>query len=142
VIVLDVNILLYAYDATAPLHDRARTWLEGVFSGDEPIGLPWQTVGAFLRIATNLNLPGPHATPQEAGAVVDRWLEHPLVMLLTPGDHHWPLLREMMIEGQARGPLVTDAQLAALAIENGGVLYSSDRDFARFPRLRWVNPLS
>ena len=141
-IVLDVNILLYAYDPTSSRHDRARSWLEGVFSGEEPIGLPWQTVGAFLRIVTNSKISGHRVTPQEAGVVIDRWLEHPLVVLLTPGDHHWPLLRKMVIEGQAHGPLVTDAQLAALAIENGGVLYSADRDFARFPGLRWVNPLA
>ena len=140
-IVLDVNILLYAYDATSPLHDRARSWLEGVFSGAEPIGLPWQTIGAFLRIVTNPRL-ARHVTPQEAGIVIDSWLEHPLVVVLTPGDYHWPLLRQMVIEGQAAGPLVTDAQLAALAIENGGVLYSADRDFARFPGLRWINPLA
>lgn len=141
-IVLDVNLLLYAYDATSSAHAQARRWLESVFSGEEPIGMPWQTLGAFLRIITNSNIPGQRFTSEEAAGIIDQWLDHPLVVLLTPGDYHWPLLRQMIIEGQAHGPLVTDAQLAALAIENGGVLYSTDRDFARFPGLRWVNPLT
>jgi hypothetical protein len=142
VIVLDVNILLYAYDATSAAHDRARKWVEGAFSGEEPVGVPWQTIGAFLRIATNSKLTGQRFTLEEASSIVDQWLDLPHVILLAPSDSHWPLLRRTVIEGQARGPLVTDAQLAALAIESGGVLYSSDQDFGRFPGLRWINPLS
>jgi hypothetical protein len=69
-------------------------------------------------------------------------LEQPNVRVLTPGDDHWLLLRRMIVEGQASGPLVSDAQLAALTIEYGGVLHTTDRDFARFPGLRWKNPLS
>lgn len=74
--------------------------------------------------------------------MIDRWLEQPNVRLLAPGDHHWTLLRKMTIDGQARGALITDAQLAALTIECGGVLHTTDRDFARFPGLRWINPLA
>jgi predicted nucleic acid-binding protein len=73
---------------------------------------------------------------------VDQWLVQPNVRVLTPGDDHWLLLRRMIVEGQASGPLVSDAQLAALTIEYGGVLHTTDRDFARFPGLRWKNPLS
>jgi len=142
VIVLDANILLYAYDPTAREHGRARAWLEGVLSERTPIGIPWQTVHAFLRIATNPKIGGKGASPEQTAAVVEEWLAQPNVRLLVPGDEHWSQLRRMMIEGQARGPLVTDAQLAALAIEHGGELYTTDRDFARFPGLRWKNPLS
>ena len=140
-IVLDANILLYAYDSSSAKHARARAWVERVFSEGALVGIPWQTVSAFLRVVTNTNLPGQRFTTEEAAQVVDQWLEQPNVRFLGPGDEHWSVLRRMLIEGQARGPLVTDAQLAALALEHGGVLYSTDRDFARFPGLRWSNPL-
>jgi hypothetical protein len=141
-IVLDANILLYAYDSTSPHHAKARAWIERVLSGGAPVGLPWQTAAAFLRIVTNSRLPGERLTVEAAARLIDRWLEQPNVRLLAPGEDHWPLLRQMMIEGQARGPLITDAQLAALTIEHGGVLHTTDRDFARFPGLRWTNPLA
>ncbi|PYX73846.1 MAG: PIN domain nuclease [Acidobacteria bacterium] len=140
-IVLDANILLYAYDSASSHHSKARAWVERVFSAAAPIGLPWQTVTAFLRIMTNPRLPGERFSTQEAVQVVDRWLEQPNVRLLAPGDDHWPLFRQMIVEGQASGPLITDAHLAALTIEYGGVLHTTDRDFARFPGLRWTNPL-
>ena len=140
-IVLDANILLYAYDSASSHHSKARAWVERVFSAAAPIGLPWQTVTAFLRIMTNPRLPGERFSTQEAVQVVDRWLEQPNIRLLAPGDDHWPLFRQMIVEGQASGPLITDAHLAALTIEYGGVLHTTDRNFARFPGLRWTNPL-
>lgn len=106
-----------------------------------PVGLPWQTVAAFLRVVTNTRLPGKRFTAAEAAEIVDQWLGQPNVRLLPPGDQHWTVLRQMLVEGQGRGPLVTDAQLAALTIEYGGILQTTDRDFARFPGLRWRNPL-
>ena len=141
-IVLDANLLLYAYDASSPHHQAAQKWLQKTFSADELIGIPWQSVGAFLRIVTNVRLPGQRTTLEQALEVVDLWFEQPNVRFLTPSERHWPLLRQMMIEGKARGPLLTDAQLAALTIEHGGVLHTTDRDFARFPGLRWTNPLA
>ncbi len=141
-IVLDANILLYAYDSSSAPHKRARRWLEQAFSGATPVGLPWQTIAAFLRIATNTTLPGKRLSAQEAVAVVDSWLEQPNVRILVPSEDHWLQLRSVILEGQARGPLITDAQLAALTIEYGGVLQTTDRDFARFPGLRWENPLA
>ena len=140
-IVLNVNILLYAYGAASPRHKEARDWLEKVFSGGEIVGLPWQTLAAFIRIVTNPRLPGFRRSAEEASRVVDQWLEQPNVRVLVSGDQHWTLFRRMIIEGQASGPLVSDAQLAALTIEYGGVLHTTNRDFARFPGLRWVNPL-
>lgn len=140
-IILDANILLYAHDGTSPHHAQAREWVERVFSGAEPVGLPWQTVAAFLRVATNPRLPGERYTVEEAAVLIDGWFGRPRVRLLAPGENHWPLLRQMIVGGQARGPLITDAQLAALTIEHGGVLHTTDRDFARFPGLRWTNPL-
>jgi len=142
VIILDANILLYAYDSASSHHAQARAWIERVFSGATPIGLPWQTTSAFLRIMTNPRLPGERFSLPEAVQTVDSWLEQPNVRLLAPGDDHWPLFRQMIVEGQAPGPLITDAQLAALTMEYGGVLHTTDRDFARFPGLRWKNPLA
>jgi uncharacterized protein len=141
-IVLDANILLYAYDETSAPHTKARKWLEGALSGGYAVGLPWQRVGAFLRIVTNPQLPGARFTMEEAISIVEAWLDQPGVELLAPGEGHWPILRRTFADGQARGALVTDAQLAALTTECGGTLYSTDRDFARFPGLRFVNPLA
>jgi hypothetical protein len=141
VIVVDANLLIYAYNSGSVRHAAARAWLERTFSGSEAVGLPWQSIAAFVRIMTDTRLPGERFTAAEAVDAVQRWLEQPLVRVLTPGDDHWLLFRQMVMEGQASGPLVTDAQIAALAIEYGGVLYTTDRDFARFPGLRWVNPL-
>ena len=141
-IVLDANLLLYAYDVSSSQHVPARSWIEEVFSGSALLGLPWQTIAAFLRITTNPRLPGQRFTLQEAVDIVDSWIAQPNVRLLAPGENHWPLFRQMMMAGQALGPLVSDAHLAALAIESGGVLHTTDRDFARFPDLRWTNPLA
>lgn len=141
-IVLDANILLYAYDASSSRHAAARAWVEETLSSGVPVGLPWQTAAAFVRISTNPALEGQRFSIEEAARIVDQWIEQPNVRLLAPGEGHWPIFRQMLTEGQAGGPLTTDAALAALAIEFGGVLHSTDRDFARFPGLRWNNPLS
>jgi uncharacterized protein len=141
-IVLDVNLLIYAYDTASPHHKSAIRWIEKALSGGEPVGLPWQTASAFLRISTNTKLPGDRFTAEEAAQILDELLDQPNVRLLVPGEHHWGLFRQMITEGQARGPLVSDAELAALTIEHGGVPYTTDRDFARFPGLRWTNPLA
>jgi toxin-antitoxin system PIN domain toxin len=142
VIVLDANLLLYAYDTGSVMHRAARAWIEQVFSQGEPIGVPWQTVGAFLRVTTNPKLRGDRFTIEEAAAIVDLWLAQPNVRLLGPGERHWSILKPAMVDGQVRGPMITDAQLAAVTVEFGGVLHTTDRDFARFPGLRWVNPIA
>jgi hypothetical protein len=90
---------------------------------------------------TNRRLPGARLSVEQASQIVEAWLAQPNVRVLVPGDQHWPLLRRMLVEGQASGPLVSDAIIAALTIEHGGMLHTADRDFARFPGLRWKNPL-
>jgi uncharacterized protein len=142
VIVCDANLLIYSYNSGSAHHSKARAWLEEIFSGIEVVGLPWQAVSAFLRVMTNRRLPGERLTLEQAAQIVGLWLANPNVRVLIPGDHYWPLFRRMLIEGQASGALVSDAEIAALTIEYGGVLHTADRDFARFPGLRWVNPLS
>lgn len=140
-IVLDANILLYAYGTASPQHEKARSCVEELFSGSELVGLPWQTMAAFLRVSTNARVAGAHSVA-EAVNEIEEWLKQPSVRVLAPGDDHWPVFRRMVVEGQASGALVSDAQIAALTIEYGGVLYTADRDFARFPGLRWKNPLT
>ena len=139
--VLDANILLYAYDTQSPKHAQTRVWLERTFSESRLVGLPWLSIAAFLRVITNARLPGDRYSPEEASQVVDEWLEQPNVRLLTPTQGHWPLVRRMIVEGQVRGSMISDAEIAAITIEHGGLLYTLDRDFARFPNLRWANPL-
>jgi len=140
--VVDANLLLYAYNPSAGQHEKARAWLEKVLSGTEPVALPWVVVLAFLRIGTN-----PRAFPQplttaEAVSIVSEWFAQPNVRVLEPTDRHWTLLAALLPAAQVKGPLVTDAHLATLAIEHGATLCSTDGDFSRFPRLRWRNPLA
>ena len=140
-IIPDANLLIYAYDSKSDLQPPAGRWLRQILSGSEPVGFTWLSIGAFLRISTNLSL-GRSALPMAVAIeIVDQWLGRRVVRLIVPGDHHWASLKEMLIAGRVQGPIVTDAQLAALTIEHGGVLHTTDRDFARFPGLRWFNPL-
>jgi hypothetical protein len=141
VIVVDANLLIYSYDTASPDHRNARAWIERIFSEAELVGLPWQTVAAFLRVITNRRLAGFRITVEQAMQIVETWLEQPNVRLLAPGDDYWSVLKRMIVEGSASGSLISDAEMVALTIENGGVLYTADRDFARFPGLRWKNPL-
>ncbi|MBV9250220.1 MAG: PIN domain-containing protein [Acetobacteraceae bacterium] len=138
---MDANLLLYAYDSTAPEHRKARAWLEDVLAKPEPVLFPWQSIHAFLRIATNPRAWKAPLTIDEARAIVDEWLSLPNVVTSSPGERHWDILRELVADAQCRGPLVADAALAALAIEHGAELCTNDRDFSRFPKLRVVNPL-
>lgn len=142
VIVVDANLLIYSYDTAAVEHAKSSAWLEATLSGVEPVGLTWQAVSAFLRVVTNPRLPGKRVSLQEALYAVEEWLQQPNVRMLVPGSDHWQTFRRLIVEGSASGPLVSDAEIAALTIEYGGVLYTADRDFARFPGLRWVNPLT
>jgi len=140
-IVLDANILLYAYDTEAPQHSAARKYLEQIFSGRDPIGIPSHSVAAFLRIMTHSGLRSRFSL-KEAIETVDEWFLLPQVRLLVPGERHWALLKRTLLEGHAAGRLVTDAEIAAITIEFGGELQTNDRDFTRFPGLRWKNPLA
>lgn len=141
-ILCDANLLLYAYDASSDSHERSRRWLEGVLSGDEPVGLAWVTLLAFLRISTNARAVLHPLGVDEAAAIVSSWLALPCVTVPAPGPRHWEILEQVLRSAQARGPLVTDAHLAALAIEHGATLASADRDFARFEGLAFLNPLA
>jgi len=140
-ILVDANILLYAYDSDAPQHETASRWLTAAFEGADPVLLPWMTVLAFLRISTNARAWRRPLSISEAVSIVDEWLSFPNVVVPEPTEHHWPILKRILPQSQCRGPLVMDAHIAALAIEHGANLCTNDRDFARFTELRLLNPL-
>ncbi len=139
--ILDANILLYFYNADAPEHAKVAAWLEKLFNSPGVIGLPWATIWAFLRISTNPRIwPNPKSV-EKAFDTVREWLAHPGVRIVHPGPRHAEILERLVGEYQAPGPMVSDAALAAIAFEYGATLASTDRDFSRFPDLRWINPL-
>ena len=139
-ILVDANVLLYAYQARAEAHERCRAWVERVFSGEEPVAIAWVTVLAFVRISTNPRVFEQPLLASEALAAVASWLQRPCVSVLEAGEACWEIFRELVVEAQVTGPLVMDAFLAALAIENGATLVTTDRDFARFPKLKLFDP--
>lgn len=138
---LDANILLHAYNASAERHEAARHWLEGILSAPGPVRVAWVTVLAFLRISTNPRAYPHPLSPIEACEIVTEWYARPGFATLEPRERHLRILSNLMTTAQCRGPLVMDAHLAALAIEHGAKLATTDRDFARFPGLRWVDPI-
>lgn len=140
-ILLDANILLYAYDSEAERHKEAKAWLEALLASSETIGLPWQTIWAFVRIRTNARTVKRPVSANETLRVVREWVALPGVIMIGPGSRHLEILQSLVAEDGAVGPLVSDAVLAAMAIEQGAKLASTDRDFARFRGLAWVNPL-
>jgi hypothetical protein len=141
-ILVDANLLLYAYNSSSEHHHPARRWWEAALSKPrQPVALAWVTILAFLRISTNPRaFPSPYS-PAEAASFVSEWLAVPTVGVLNPGERHWQILSELLPAAQVRGALVTDAHLAALAIEHGAVLCTTDRDFTRFTGLKTANPL-
>jgi len=140
-ILVDANLLLYAYHPRAELHESSRAWLEATLSGPQLVRFAWLTLWAFLRISTHRRVFERPLSASEAGAAVSSWLAQPGAGILEPGERHWDILQTLMKEGQTTGPLVMDAALAALAIEHGATLHTTDRDFSRFPGLKWTNPL-
>lgn len=140
-ILLDVNLLLYAYDAQSPRHEPARAWLEQTLSGSETVGLPWVVMLAFIRLITRSVVVEHPLSADQAIDLVDSWLEQPCVAVIHPTDRHPAVLRELLQPLGTAGNLTTDAHLAALAIEHGASLCSCDADFSRFPGLRWSDPL-
>ena len=140
-IVPDANLLIYAYDSKSDRQLSAARWLQEMLSGPDTFGLSWLSIGAFLRISTNSRLGSSQLRMSSAMDIVEEWLGMRAVRLIVPGKEHWVILKEMLNAGRVEGPVTTDAQLAALTIEHGAILHTVDRDFARFPGLRWVNPL-
>jgi uncharacterized protein len=141
VILVDANLLLYAYHPRAEQHEASRAWLEAVLSGPDLVRFAWVTLWAFVRIATNPRVFERPLSTSEAEAAISSWLSQPAAGLLDPGERHWEILCGLVRDGQAAGPLVMDAVLAAIALEHGATVCTTDRDFSRFARLAWMNPL-
>lgn len=140
-ILVDANVLLYARSRDAPLHQPARDWLDAQLNGRRRVGLPWESLLAFMRLISN---PRVYARPEPIGAAwtqVEDWLSAAPAWIPLPTERHRDVLTELL-PAVDRPELVPDAHLAALAIEHGLILASADRDFARFERLRWMNPLA
>jgi len=141
-ILIDANLLLYAHDETSPCYEASMRWFAQTLDSGTQIGIPLQSILAFVRVSTNPRLLRSPKTMPAALAVVDTWLLLPNVRIVAPGQEHWSIFKRLRVASAISGNLATDAHLAALAIEHHAILYSTDRDFARFPGLRWANPLA
>ncbi len=140
-ILVDANILLYAEDALHPRHEQARVWWDTQLSGTGTVCLCWTVLCAFIRISTNPRVFENPLSLEQALARVQSWLDQPCTRVIRPTERHWTVFQQMLRGGQAVANLVTDAHLAALAVEHGCELVSTDSDFARFAKLKWKNPL-
>ena len=140
-IVPDINLLVYAYNSGGPFHEEAKEWWEACLSRPGVVGLPWAVILGFVRIMSSNAVFVNPMEPFEAIAHVRTWLDCPQTQIIVPGPRHLEILAEIMSAARAPGRLTTDAHLAALAIETQSELHSNDVDFARFPGLRWRNPL-
>lgn len=139
---VDANILLYAVDEDSASHEPAKQWLESALNGPRRVGLPWQSLTGFMRIATNPRaVPNP-LPPADAWDIVEAWLDARSSWIPQPGPGHREILGRLVRDLRLSANLVPDAALAALCIEHGLALVSADSDFARFTEVSWVNPLA
>jgi toxin-antitoxin system PIN domain toxin len=141
-ILVDANLLLYAINTEMPQHKAAKAWWESVLSASVIVGIPWVVALAFLRISTNPRIFSKPLTVKQAIHYLDEWQAMPLTNLVTPGDNHWSIFRNLLKQTGTAGNLTTDAHIAALAIEQGYTVYSADNDFKRFPGLEHLNPIA
>jgi toxin-antitoxin system PIN domain toxin len=137
----DINLLVYAYNSSAPHHSRAKAWWETSLSENRVVGLPWVVLLGYVRLMTSRNVLVRPLAMREAFGHVRSWLERPQAQILEPGPRHLDLLESFMRGSQVTSRLSTDAHLAALAVEHQAELQTNDGDFAEFPGLRWSNPL-
>jgi len=138
----DANLLLYAVNENAPIHRKAKSWLESAMSGPDTVGFSWNVLLAFLRLTTRAGVFRDPLPLNTAFDVIVSWLDQPSATVVHAGPRHLRILRELLLPMGAGGNLTSDAHLAALAIEHGAELCSSDNDFARFQGLKWRNPLA
>ena len=140
-ILVDANILLYAEDSLSVFHQKARKWWDDQLSGSEPVCLCWTVLTAFIRIGTNPRVFENPLSLEQALSRIQSWFDQPCTRIIQPTEQHWNKFQQMLNNGQAVANLVADAQIAALALEHGCIVATTDADFARFPKLKWINPL-
>lgn len=140
--IVDANILLYAVDSTSPHNERASGWLTETLNGDERVGFPWQTITAFLRISTHPRVWMNPLSSDEAHAYIDSWLKASPSWIPAPDQRAFNIYRRLAEKHSVTANLVPDAQLAAAALWLGVPIVSADSDFARFPEVRLINPLT
>jgi len=139
---IDSNLLLYAADTRSRFYGPAHEWLLERLNGDRRVGLPWQSLASFLRVATHSRVfPNP-LSPAEAWRTISAWLGSPVAWIPEPGPGYAEILGDLLVRYEVTGNLVPDAQLAALALEYGLTVCSADTDFARFTEISWTNPLA
>lgn len=141
-VLVDANLLLFAVDETSPFHERARSWLSDRLNGSRRVGLPWQSLVGFVRIATSPRAAAAPLSADDAWQQVEAWLAAAPSWVPAPTDRHAEVLGGLVRRYQLRANLVSDAHVAALAIEHGLTVCSADTDFARFEEVRWENPLA
>jgi len=139
---IDANLLLFAVDATAPGHERSAAWIEEQLNGERRVGIPWESLTAFVRISTHSRASPRPLKPTRAWSLVEDWLAAPTVWVPGPTDQHAEVLGRLIGKYHLAGNLIPDAHLAAIAIEHGLEVCSADTDFARFTEIRWHNPLA
>jgi toxin-antitoxin system PIN domain toxin len=140
-VLVDANVLIYAHDINSQFHEPARDWLETALNGTRRVGIPWQSLTAFMRIVTHPRALRDPMTPDEAWSFVEDWLDAATTWTPQPGRAHREILGRLMRDLDLRANLVSDAVLAALCIEHGLVMVSADSDFARFTEISWINPV-
>jgi uncharacterized protein len=141
-IIPDINLLLYAYDSDSAFHAKAAAWWQNCLSGSEAVGIPQVVIFGFIRIGSHPRVFQNPMTLTELSENVRSWLAQPVVQILESGADHFDQVIKLLEAIGTAGNLVTDAQIAAFAIEYGAVLHTADSDFMRFPGLRWMNPLT
>lgn len=140
--IVDLNLLIYAINQDAPDHQKAKQWWENCLIGPETIGIAWVVVLGFLRITTHPKIMPMPLSPRQAMEFIDDWFMQAPVQIVGPTDRHWEILQQILSDFGTASNLTTDAHIAAIAMERGGVLHSSDNDFSRFTGLKWINPLN
>lgn len=138
----DINLLIHAYNPRSAVHAPARQWWEDLLSGTDSVGLAWVVVLGFIRISTHRGILKNPLPVADACEHVRSWLGQPQVAIVSPGERHANIFFELVESLGTAGNLTTDAHLAALAIEYQAVVHSTDNDFARFPGVKWRNPLA
>jgi len=139
--IVDINLLIYSINKDTPHHSKAKKWLEDSLSSNEPFGFAWIVILGFLRIVTNGRIMPTPLIPEVAIDSVNDWLIQPPSLTIVPTHQHWSIFKELLMPLGVAANLTSDAHLAALAIEHGARLYSTDNDFSRFQTLRWTNPI-